>query len=129
VQYLPPLLKHEPRYYRQHMWLMHDGVLHHFLHAVKQHLNRTFGQQCTGRGGQVDYSARSHFNPMDFRLCGTSMGCHKRVSSQQKTKKQQQSACGRLRCYKTENFQEQYRLPEVDYVVTKWRIYSNRRDC
>jgi hypothetical protein len=45
VKDLPVLLEHVPLHQRQHMWFMHDGAPTHFLRVVRQHLNKTFGEQ------------------------------------------------------------------------------------
>jgi hypothetical protein len=52
---------------RQRMWFMHGGAPPHFLRIVRQHLNQTFGEQWIGRGGSVNWPARSpDLNPLDF---------------------------------------------------------------
>jgi hypothetical protein len=51
VNYLPLLFEHVPLHQRHQMWFMHDGAPPHFLPIVRQHLNKTFGQQRIGRGG------------------------------------------------------------------------------
>jgi hypothetical protein len=55
---LPVLLEHVPLH-QQHMWFMHDGAPSHFLRTVRQHLNQTLGEQRIGRGGPVNWPARS----------------------------------------------------------------------
>jgi hypothetical protein len=65
VNDLPVLMEHAPIHQRQHTWFMH------FLRIVRQHLNQTFGEQLIGRGGPVNWPARSPvLNPLDFWLWG-----------------------------------------------------------
>jgi hypothetical protein len=68
VNDLPVLFEHVPLH-QQHMWFMHDGTPPHYLRVVRQHLNRTFGEQWIGRGDPVNWPARSpDLNPLDFWL-------------------------------------------------------------
>jgi hypothetical protein len=53
------------------MWFIHEGAPPYFLHIVREHLKQTFGEQWMGRGGPVDWPARSPGrNPLDFLLLG-----------------------------------------------------------
>jgi hypothetical protein len=71
VNDLPVPLKHVPLHQWQSMWLMRDGAPCHFLRTVRQHLNQTFGEKWIGRGGRVNWPARSpNLNPLDFWLWG-----------------------------------------------------------
>lgn len=56
---------------RREIWFLHDGAPAHFFIAVREHLNRTFGQRWIGRGGPVAWPPRSpDLNPLDFYLWG-----------------------------------------------------------
>jgi hypothetical protein len=53
------------------MWFMRDGTPSHFLRTVRQHLNQTFGEQWIGRGGSVNWPARSpDFNSLHLWMWG-----------------------------------------------------------
>lgn len=54
---------------QQQMWPMHVGAPPHFHRTVKEHLNPTSGEQWLGRGGTVNWPARSHkLNSLYFWL-------------------------------------------------------------
>jgi hypothetical protein len=68
VDDLPVMLEHA-RLHQQHAWFMHDGASPHSLRSATHHLNQSFGEQWTGRGGPVNWPARSpDLNPPDFLL-------------------------------------------------------------
>jgi hypothetical protein len=61
-----------PLHQRRHTLFMHNGAPPHFHRNARQHLNQTtFGEEWVGRGGPVNWPARSpDLNPLDFRLWG-----------------------------------------------------------
>jgi hypothetical protein len=64
------LLEHVLLHQRQRMWLMRGGA-QHSLRNVRLHQNQTFGEQWIGRGGPVNWPARSpDLNPLEFWLRG-----------------------------------------------------------
>lgn len=68
---LPELLEHVPLNVRQQMWYQHDGASAHFAHAVRMHLDATFGENWIGRNGPVAWPARSpDLTPIDFFFWG-----------------------------------------------------------
>jgi hypothetical protein len=61
---LSVLLEHVPLH-KQYIRFMHDGTPPHFLRIVRHHLNQTFGDQWIGRGGPVNWPARTpDLNPL-----------------------------------------------------------------
>jgi hypothetical protein len=82
------------------MWFVHDGAPPHFLLIVTQHLNQTFGEQWIGRGGPVNWPARSpDLNPSDFWLWGQlkSAVYSARVSDLEVSKQRVENACQEIR--------------------------------
>ena len=68
---LPELLEDVPLGLVNRMWFMHDGAPPHFSIAVRNYLNATFPLRWLGRGGPVEWPARSpDLNPCDFFLWG-----------------------------------------------------------
>lgn len=54
------------------MWFQHDGAPPHFSVQVRQYLNQAFPRRWIGRGGPVNWPARSpDLNPLDFYVWGT----------------------------------------------------------
>ena len=69
---LPTLLDTVPLEIRQVMWLQHDGAPAHFDRNVRNHLNVTYQNRWTARGGPVPWSARSpDLTPLDYFLWGS----------------------------------------------------------
>jgi hypothetical protein len=96
VNGLPVLLEHVPLHQRQHMWSMHDGAPPHCLRTVRQHLNQTFGEQWIGRGGPVNWPARSpDLNSLDFWLPGhlKALVCSAPISDLEVLQQRVQNAC------------------------------------
>lgn len=61
-----------PQHILQRMWYQHDGAPAHFDGEVRRHLNLIYPGRWIGRGGPVNWPARSpDLNPLDF-LVGTS---------------------------------------------------------
>ena len=55
----------------QRMWFLHDGAPAHFSLIVRNFLNDRFPQRWVGRGGPMEWPARSpDLNPMDFFVWG-----------------------------------------------------------
>ena len=53
------------------MFFMHDGAPAHFSRAVREYLNGRFREKWIGRGGPIQWPARSpDLNPLDFFLWG-----------------------------------------------------------
>lgn len=53
------------------MWFQHDGAPPHFSLPVRNYLNREYGDRWIGRGGPVNWPARSpDLTPIDFFLWG-----------------------------------------------------------
>lgn len=68
---LPGLLEDVPLNIRDGMWFQHDGAPAHFGIIVRDYLNVTFEQKWVGRGGPVQWPARSpDLTPLDFFLWG-----------------------------------------------------------
>lgn len=75
VQFLrevhPVLLEEVPLGVRRDMFFMHDGAPAHFSQVARQHLTETYANQWIGRGGPVNWPARSpDLNPLDFSTWG-----------------------------------------------------------
>jgi hypothetical protein len=65
VNDLPVLLEHVTR----HVWFMHDEAPTYVTRTVRQYLTQVFCDQWIGRGGRVDWPARSpDLTPLDFWL-------------------------------------------------------------
>lgn len=68
---LPELLEDVPLDRRQGMWYQHDVAPAHFTHIVRDWLDESFPNRWIGRGGAVNWPARSlDLNPLDFFLWG-----------------------------------------------------------
>lgn len=70
---LPQLLvdAHVPAARRSTMWFQHDGAPAHYSNDVRLHLNATYGQRWIGRGGPVNWPARSpDLTCLDFCVWG-----------------------------------------------------------
>lgn len=68
---LPELLEEVPLLVRQRMWYQCDGAPAHFSLSVRQYLDETYPNRWIGRGGPVDWPARSpDLTPLDFGLWG-----------------------------------------------------------
>jgi hypothetical protein len=66
---LTKLLEDVPLTVRARMWYKHDGFLIHFSCAVRDVLNNTYHNRCTGRGGPTAWPQRSPvLNPSDFYM-------------------------------------------------------------
>jgi hypothetical protein len=71
VNDLPVLLEHMPLHQRQHMWLIHYGAPTNFLRIVRQYVTQIFGEPWMGRGGPVNWLARSpDLNPLNIWVWG-----------------------------------------------------------
>jgi hypothetical protein len=67
----PVLSEHVPLDQRQYMWFMYDGAPSHFVRFVRQHVNQILGEQWIGRGGSVNWPARSpDLNALEFLAVG-----------------------------------------------------------
>ncbi|XP_045771282.1 uncharacterized protein LOC123871479 [Maniola jurtina] len=54
------------------LWFQHDGAPPHFSRPVRDYLNAEYGERWIGRGGPVNWPARSpDLTPLDFFLWGT----------------------------------------------------------
>lgn len=52
---------------QNHLWVLHNRALAHFLVRVRQHINQVFGDKCTGHGGPVAWPTFVlDLNIMDF---------------------------------------------------------------
>ena len=61
-----------PRIYRTQMWYQHDSCPAHYAMVARQVLDRKFSGRWIGRGGVVNWPARSpDLNPLDYFLWGT----------------------------------------------------------
>ena len=64
---LPELLGNIPLASLRNMFFMHDGAPAHFSRAVREYLNGRFREKWIGRGGPIQWPARSpDLNPLDF---------------------------------------------------------------
>lgn len=71
LEQLPVLLEEVPLQIRQHLWFMHDGAPAHFSIRARTHLDEVYANQWIGRGGPVNWPARSpDLNPLDFCIWG-----------------------------------------------------------
>ena len=62
---------HVPAATPQNTWFQHDGAPAHFQNEVREYLDRTYPNRWIGRGGPVQWPARSpDLNPLDFYLWG-----------------------------------------------------------
>ena len=69
--HLPMLLEDVPLHIRRRMWFQHDGAPPHFADPVRAAITNTFGNRWIGRGGPVNWPARSpDLSPLDFFLWG-----------------------------------------------------------
>lgn len=65
------LLEDVPLCIRRDMWFQHDGAPPHFARITRTLLNKMFGQRWIGRGGLIQWPARSpDLTPLDFFLWG-----------------------------------------------------------
>lgn len=68
---LPELLEDVPIHTRLEMFFQHDGAPAHFGLLVRNWLNENFPNRWIGRGGPVNWPARSpDLNPLDYYLWG-----------------------------------------------------------
>lgn len=68
---LPILLEDVPLEVRQNMWFQHDGCPAHYSAIVREVLNRNYNDCWIGRGGPVNWPARSpDLTSPDFFLWG-----------------------------------------------------------
>ncbi|CAH0560519.1 unnamed protein product [Brassicogethes aeneus] len=68
---LPPLLEDVALPIRQIMWFQHDGCPAHYSAKAREVLNRDFNGRWIGRGGPVNWPARSpDLTSPDFFLWG-----------------------------------------------------------
>lgn len=68
---LGDILDQVPLEYLHGLWFQHDGAPPHFSIAVRNHLNLVFENRWIGRGGPVQWPARSpDLTPLDFYLWG-----------------------------------------------------------
>lgn len=71
IGHLPNLLIDIPEETIQHMWFMHDGAPAHYAEDVRLTLNEQYPERWIGRGGPINYPARSpDLTCMDFYLWG-----------------------------------------------------------
>ncbi|KAJ8891665.1 hypothetical protein PR048_004193 [Dryococelus australis] len=69
--HLPTLLEEVPLRIRETMWYQHNGALAHFSNPVYAVIANTYGHRWIGRGGPVNWPARSQdFTPLDVFLKG-----------------------------------------------------------
>ena len=68
---LPELLRGVPDAVRNRMWFQHDGAPAHYHNDVRNYLNATLGNRWIGRGGPIEWPARSpDLTSLDFFLWG-----------------------------------------------------------
>lgn len=68
---LPEILEDVPLQSMINNWFMHDGAPAHFAIAVREKLTERFGERWIGRGGPINWPARSpDLNPLDYYLWG-----------------------------------------------------------
>jgi hypothetical protein len=68
---LPELLQDVPLIVRQQVWMQQDGAPAHFTLEVREHLDRAFHGRWIGRGGPVEWPARSpDLAPLDYFFWG-----------------------------------------------------------
>lgn len=68
---LPELLDDVPVLLRRNMWFQHDGAPPHSTRNVRTILNRRHPNMWIGRGGPVNWPARSpDLSPLDYFLWG-----------------------------------------------------------
>lgn len=68
---LPILLEDVPLVVRQNMWFQHDGCPAHYSTIAREVLNHCFNDRWIGRGGPVNWPARSpDLSSLDFFLWG-----------------------------------------------------------
>lgn len=71
LEVLPNLLAEVPIEVRNNMWFQHDGAPAHFAVNVRQTLNQQYPEQWIGRGGPVNFPARSpDLTCLDYYLWG-----------------------------------------------------------
>lgn len=69
--HLDELLLHIPQHQRETMWFQLDGAPAHYDLRVRNFLNIRFGERWIGRGGPINWPARSpDITPLDFFLWG-----------------------------------------------------------
>lgn len=69
--HLPLLLANVPLNIRQRMWLLHDGAPVHHTRLIHNHLNTHFPGRWVGRGGPIEWPARSpELSKIDFFMWG-----------------------------------------------------------
>lgn len=68
---LPELLEDLPLNIRTQMWFQQDGAPPHFSRIVTRYLNEKFPERWIGRGGPINWPARSpDLSPLDYFLWG-----------------------------------------------------------
>lgn len=67
---LQPLLEDVALDIRQVMWVQHDGCPSHYYREAQEVLNREYNGRWIGRGGPIDWPARSPDLTSDFFLWG-----------------------------------------------------------
>lgn len=68
---LPELLEDLPLNITTQMWFQQDGAPPHFSRIVTKYLNETFPERWIGRGGPINWPARSpDLSPLDYFLWG-----------------------------------------------------------
>jgi hypothetical protein len=68
---LPDLLDDVPLAVMQRIMFQHDGAPAHFSRDVRQHLDQTYPDAWIGRGGSINWPARSpDLTPLDYFLWG-----------------------------------------------------------
>lgn len=68
---LPLLMEDVPLQTRETAFFMHDGAPAHYTLDVRHYLDDTYGNRWIGRGGPVQWPARSpDLNPIDFYVWG-----------------------------------------------------------
>lgn len=71
LQELPQLLDDVPLETRRQMYIQHDGAPAHFHRVVTAHLNQQFPHRWIGRGGPINWPARSpDLTPLDYCIWG-----------------------------------------------------------
>ena len=68
---LPEVLEKIPLEVRRQMWFQHDGAPPRYTRIVRNYLDETFADTWIGRGGSINWPARSpDLNLLDFFLWG-----------------------------------------------------------
>ena len=71
INHLPPLLENVPLNIRQSLIFQQDGCPAHYRLTVREYLDQNFPNRWIGRGGPIQWPARSpDLTPLDFHVWG-----------------------------------------------------------